>query len=51
MIFEHRIWLDQPVNVSLPDDFGLDVIDTCMVTVAKDKAMVFELVSVTEMKT
>ena len=26
MIFEHRIWPDQPVNVSLPDDFGLDVI-------------------------
>ena len=29
MIFEHRIWPDQPVNVSLPDDFGLDVIGTC----------------------
>lgn len=28
MIFEHRIWPDQPVNVSLPDDFGLDVISS-----------------------
>ena len=37
MIFEHRIWPDQPVNVSLPDDFRLDVIGTCMVTVCKDK--------------
>ena len=30
MIFEHRIWPDQPVNVSLPDDFGLGVIGTCI---------------------
>ena len=29
MIFEHRIWPDQPVNVSLPDEFRLDVIGTC----------------------
>ena len=50
MIFEHRIWPDQPVNVSLPDDFGLDVIGTCMVTVCKDKTMAFELVNETEMK-
>ena len=50
MIFEHRIWPDQPVNVSLPDDFGLDVIGTCIVTVCKDKAMAFELVNETEMK-
>lgn len=50
MIFEHRIWPDQPVNVSLPDDFGLDVIGTYMVTVCKDKAMAFELINQTEMK-
>ena len=31
MIFEHRIWPDQPVNVSLPDDFGLDVITQAQV--------------------
>ena len=49
MIFEHRIWPDQPVNVSLPDDFGLDVIGTCMVTVGKDKTMVITLIGGTEM--
>ncbi len=45
----YRIRLDQAVNISLPDKFGLDVTGTCMVTVGKDKTMVITLIGGTEM--